>query len=96
MKSFSNYIYWTYYKCKESFYIFTSKINSKDAVASDDIEAIEYLTKEEYNDLNKNFVSICVKDGNPNKTRDEWRDYATLFSTIQTIVGEELEAAGLW
>ena len=81
---------------KESFYIFTAKINSKDAIASDDIEAIAYLTKDEFNDLNKNFVEICVRDGNLNKSRDEWQDYAILFSTIQIIVGEELEAIGLW
>lgn len=81
----------------ESFYIFTGRIESSKVIANDDLDAIEYVEKNEFDAINNRLKDIDdIPDKDPRLSPQEWRDYGTLFSTIQKIVGAELKINNLW
>jgi 8-oxo-dGTP pyrophosphatase MutT (NUDIX family) len=81
---------------KESFHCYAIKVRQAEVTAGDDIDGVRFMTKDEYADLNSKFESMDIELKNSTWNIEKWRDYGTLFSTIQRIVGEELTKNNLW
>ena len=81
----------------ESFYIFTGRIDSSTVVANDDLDGVEYVSKEEFDAINTRLENIRdIPDKQTRRSEQEWQDYGILFSTIQKIVREELTNNKCW
>jgi 8-oxo-dGTP pyrophosphatase MutT (NUDIX family) len=81
---------------KESFHCYAIKVSQSEVTAGDDIDGVKFMTKDEYEKLNSKFESMDVELKNVTWDIERWKDYGTLFGTIQRIVGEELTKNNLW
>ncbi len=82
---------------RQYFYCYGLRVDQQKITAGDDVDSIIFLNKEEYSALNDRLerADFAPKENN-NWSMQKWRDYGTLFSTIQKIVGLELSRNNLW
>ncbi len=82
---------------RQSFYCYVINVDPKQIIPGDDIDGLQFMTKEEYADLNRRLEETDFTPP-PNSDWDiqKWKDYGILFSSIQKVVGEELTKNNLW